>query len=139
MFNNKILGIILLAMGISLFSACEFGSQKANEKKATTENVISEELHQEHCDLLAEANENLAGINQKVRTLNEKIREKNVKFTDELNAALDDFEAKQSSINKRMKQIKNVPQENWDSFKSTFEKDLVEINALIDGILADIE
>ena len=139
MVNNKFFGIVLIAISIFVFSGCENLSQKAEKKSAVEENVISEELHQAHCDLLAKANENLAGINQKVRTLNEKISEKGAKFTDEQNKALDDFEARQSSINKRMHQIKNVKQEDWDNFKTTFEKDLEDINVLIDGILADFE
>ncbi len=137
--NNKLFGIILFVLSIFIFSGCENASKKDQDNKSATENVISEELHQAHCDLVAKANEEMAGINTKVRTLNDKIREKGAKFTDEQNKALDDFEAKQASINKRMHQIKNVKQENWESFKTTFEKDLEEINALIDGILADFE
>lgn len=137
MSSKNLFGLMLIILSITVFSSCESFSKK--EKKVETENVISEELHQEHCDLLAKANENLSGINQKVRTLNDKIREKGAKFTDEQNKALDDFEAKQSSINKRMHQIKDVKQENWESFKGTFEKDLEEINALIDNILKDFE
>ena len=136
MVKNKLSGIILIGLCVFIFSGCGFNSQKSDDKNATT--VISEELHQAHCDLLAKANEELAGINQKVRALNDKIREKGVKFTDAQNKALDDFEAKQASINKRMHEIKDVKQEDWENFKSTFEKDLEEINSIIDNIVNEL-
>jgi hypothetical protein len=133
MVKNKLLWIIIIGFFGFIFWSCGTGSKKTEEKSAT-ENAISEELHQAHCDLLAKANEELAGINQKVRELNDKIRTKGSKLTDEQNSALDDFEARQASINKRMHQIKNIKQEDWENFKTTFEKDLEEIKTLIDNI-----
>lgn len=139
MVTTKLPALIFIGLCICIFSGCGFNSQKGEDKNAAAkENVISEELHQAHCDLLAKANEELAGINQKVRDLNDKIRNKGVKFTDAQNKALDDFEAKQASINKRMHEIKTIRQEDWEAFKTTFEKDLVEINALIDNILNEL-
>ncbi|GAB1451791.1 hypothetical protein MASR2M47_18470 [Draconibacterium sp.] len=137
MNKNMLLGMILIGSSVFLFSGCGSFSQKSEDKNAAT-TVISEELHQAQCDLLSKANENLAGINQKVRTLNDKIREKGVKFTDDQNKALDDFELKQASINKRMHEIKNINQEDWESFKTTFENDLEEINTLIDNIVNEL-
>jgi len=136
MIKNRFFGLFLFGLCVFIFMGC--GSQQKGDDKnaAATENVISEELHQAHCDLLAKANEELAGINQKVRTLNDKIREKSSKLTDAQNAALDDFQAKQTSINQRMHEIKNVKQEDWEVFKTTFEKDLEEIKTDIDQILA---
>ena len=139
MTRNKLLGIILIGLYMFIFSGCGSNSQKSNEKDAATSaNEISEELHQAHCDLLAKANEELAGINQKVRELNDKIREKGVKFTEAQNLALDDFDAKQASINKRMHEIKNVKQEDWENFKTTFEKDLEDIKSINDKILNEL-
>lgn len=136
MVKNKLFGIILIGLCVFIFSGCESNSQKSKDKNAApTENVISEELHQAHCDLLSKANEELTGINQKVRELNDKIHEKGGKLTDTQNSALDNFEAKQASINKRMHQIKDVKQEDWENFKTNFEKDLEEINTLIDNIV----
>ncbi len=134
MVNNKIFWVLLFGLGIFIFSGCESTSPN-NEDAIATENVVSEELHQAQCDLLANANEQLAVINQKVRDLNDKIHEKGGKLTDAQNSALDDFEAKQVSINKRMHEIKNIKQENWDNFKASFEKDLQEIHIAIDDIL----
>jgi hypothetical protein len=106
--------------------------------EAAKENVISEELHQAHCDLLAKANEELANINQKVRDLNEKIRSRKEKLTDAQNKALDDLVLMQTSINKRMKEIKNIKQEDWENFKVTFETDLEDIKTLIDNISKEL-
>lgn len=139
MVTNKLSGLLLIVLCLFIFSGCGTSSKKAEDKNATaTENVISEELHQAHCDLLAKANEELAAINQKVRDLNDKLRKKGGKFTDAQNKALDDFEAKQASINKRMHEIKTIRQEDWEAFKTTFEKDLEEINTLIDNILNEL-
>jgi len=128
--------LILIGLGLLIVWGCTPNSgQKADQNAASTEKVISEELHQAHCDLLASANEELALINQKVRDLNDKIREGG-KLTEAQNAALDDFEARQASINKRMHEIKDVSQEDWEVFKTTFEKDLEEIKTIIDEILS---
>ncbi len=139
MVKNHFIGIILIGLCMFIFSGCETGSQKSDDTNGVTKvNAISEELHQAQCDLLAKANEELAGINQKVRMLNDKIREKGGKFTDAQNLALDTFETKQASINKRMHEIKNVKQEEWENFKSTLEKDLSEINTTIDNITNEL-
>jgi hypothetical protein len=136
MNKKKLTGIILIGLSFFFFYGCSNNANNgADQKAGTTENVISEELHQAHCDLLAKANEELAVINQKVRDLNDKIQEGG-KLTDAQNTALDDFEAKQASINKRMHEIKNVQQEEWEDFKTTFEKDLEDIQAVIDEVLA---
>lgn len=139
MVKNKLSGLLLIVLCVFIFSGCGTSTQKAEDKSATPENVISAELHQAHCDLLAKANEDLAGINQKVRDLNDKIRTKSGKFTDAQNKALDEFEVKQASINKRMHEIKTIKQEDWEIFKTTFEKDLEDINAIIDNILTEIK
>lgn len=139
MVKNKLLWIILIGFCVFIYSGCGSNTQKSGpNNEAAKENVISQELHQAHCDLLAKANEELAGINQKVRELNDKIRLKNKTLTDAQNKALDDFSLKQVSINSRMHEIKNVKQEDWDSFKTTFEKDLEEIKTLIDNISKEL-
>lgn len=139
MINNKLLYIILIGFCGLIYTDCGSNTQKSGAKsEAAKENTISEELHQAHCDLLTRANEELAIINQKVRDLNDKIHKKGGKFTDAQNKALDDFEAKQASINKRMHKIKTISQEDWESFKTTFEKDLEDINNLIDNILIEL-
>ena len=139
MAKNKLFGTILIGLCVFIFLGCGSNSQKSKEKDAATKTIIiSEELHQAQCDLLSKANEELAGINQKVRELNDKIREKGVKFNDAQNKALDDFDAKQASINKRMHEIKNIKQEDWENFKVTFEKDLEDIKSIIDNIVNEL-
>lgn len=139
MEKNKLLWLILIGLSSFIFVSCGFNSQKNEDKSAVKiENVISEELHQAHCDLLSKANEELSGINQKVRELNDKIRESNKKLTDAQNSALDEFEEKQLSINKRMHEIKNIKQEDWENFKTNFENDLEEVKTKIDNILKEL-
>jgi hypothetical protein len=139
MVKNKLLLIILIGFCVFIYLGCGPNTQKNGpNNEAAKENVISQELHQAHCDLLAKANEELAGINQKVRELNDKIRLKNKTLTDVQNKTLDDFSQRQVSINTRMHEIKNVKQEDWDSFKTTFEKDLEEIKTLIDNISKEL-
>jgi ABC-type uncharacterized transport system auxiliary subunit len=133
MVKNKLLWLILIGISVFILSGCESGTQK--NEAAVPENAVSEELHQAQCDLLAEANETLAGINQKVRDLNDKIKASEGKLTDAQNSALDEFEAKQTSINKRMHEIKNIKEADWESFKTSFEKDLQDVQTSIDDIL----
>lgn len=129
--------IFIAGICIVILSACSNNSQKKSDQQSNAiENTISEELHQAHCDLLAKANEELANINGKVRDLNDKIKN-GEKLTDAQNAALDEFEIKQASINKRMHEIKNIGQEDWENFKTTFENDMKDINATIDKILSE--
>lgn len=138
MVKNNFLRLLLVGLIVFLFSGCGSDSQNSDNKNVVeTENIISEELHQAQCDLLAKANEEFAKINGKVRDLNDKIRNKGSKLTDAQNAALDDFEAKQASLNKRMHEIKNIREADWDNFKTTFEKDLEEIHSVIDNIVND--
>ncbi|MFV0592377.1 MAG: hypothetical protein ACK5M7_13405 [Draconibacterium sp.] len=131
MNQKHLIWIILIGFSFFTFYGCTNNSQR---ETGTPEKVISQELHQAHCDLLAKANEELALINQKVRDLNDKIRE-GAKLTEAQNTALDDFEVKQASINKRMHEIKDVSQEDWEIFKTTFEKDLADITTVIDEVL----
>ena len=138
MVKNNFLRLLVIGLIVFLFSGCGSDSQNSDNKNVVeTENIISEELHQAQCDLLAKANEEFAKINGKVRDLNYKIRNKGSKLTDAQNAALDDFEAKQASLNKRMHEIKNIREADWDNFKTTFEKDLEEIHSVIDNIVND--
>jgi len=137
MVKNNILRFLLVGLFVFVFSGCGSNSQNNDIKNVAGTEQISEELHQAQCDLLAKANEEFAKINGKVRDLNDKIRNKGSKLTDAQNAALDDFEAKQISLNKRMHEIKNIKQGDWDNFKTNFEKDLDELQTQIDSILND--
>ncbi len=135
-FKIELRLIFIFTLGVCLvvYSACNTSPQKNTETNAIE--TISEELHQAHCDLLAQANEELSNINRKVRSLNDKISEGG-KLSDTQNVMLDEFEVKQASINKRMHEIKNIKQEDWENFKTTFENDMKDINATIDKILSE--
>lgn len=139
MTTKKSLGLVLVLFCFFIFSGCGTSTNKAGDENASPEeNMISEELHQAHCDLLSRANEALAEINDQVRTLNDKIRNSKEPLTDAQNKALDDLVAKQSSINKRMHEIKDVKQESWEDFKASFEKDLEELKSSLKEIIDDL-
>ena len=138
MKSKKIWGLILVSFCLFIFSGCGTGTNK-DSQSSPPEKVISEELHQAHCDLLAKANQDLAEINNEVRTLNELIRNRKEPLTEAHNAALDELVAKQTSINKRMHEIKDVQQEDWEKFKSTFETDLEELKSILADLLDDLK
>lgn len=127
--------LVLSVFFLVVFSGCGTGQKKSSDE---TQLEISAELKQEQSDLLAKANQELSGINQKIRELNDKIKEKGGKLTDAQNEAIDEFEKKRASVNKCMHQIKNISQDGWEEFKSTFEKDLEEVKTSIDEILAEL-
>ena len=96
--------------------------------------------------LLTEQNElyeiacrDFSDINQKVVELNRKITSMTGKLTEEQNAAIDDIEAKRSSISSRMKTVKTIPQAEWEDFKSTLEQDIVDTRTKLDELLGSIK
>lgn len=119
-------------------SSCNFGQKKSAGEVNETQSEITAAFKQEQSDLLAKANDELAGINKKILELNEKIKEKGGKLTDAQNEAIDEFEMKRANVNKCMHQIKNISPNGWEDFKTTFEKDLDDVKASIDKILAEI-
>ena len=132
---NKILSVLFVVFCVTVFSGCSSGQKKSTNE---TQSEISDEFKQEQSELLATANQELSGINQKIRELNDKIKENGGKLTDAQNEAIDEFEEKRASVNKCMRQIKNISPEGWEDFKTTFEKDLEEVKSSIDEILAGL-
>lgn len=131
--------LLLTGFFLVVFTGCGSGQQKNDEKSAgEPEAEISAEIQKEKSELLAKANADLSEINQKIRELNDKIKEKGGKLTEEQNEAIDEFEEKRASVNKCMHQIKNISQDGWEDFKTTFEKDLEEVKTSIDEILEGI-
>lgn len=137
---NMFLRLFFIVCSIFVFSGCEKGVQKSEEKNAgeLKSEIVSEQLQKEHSELITKANQELAIINQKIRDLNDKIHAKGGKLTETQNKSIDEIEEKRSSVNKRMHEIKNVPQEEWDNFKTTFEKDIDEVKTMIDGVLNEL-
>jgi SMC interacting uncharacterized protein involved in chromosome segregation len=132
------LGVVLLCLGMVVFSSCNFGQKKNTNEANEALSEISAEFKQEQAELLATANEELSNINKKILELNDKIKAKEGKLTDAQNEAIDAFEEKRANVNKCMHQIKNISQEGWEDFKTTFEKDLEDVKAQIDEILAGL-
>jgi septal ring factor EnvC (AmiA/AmiB activator) len=135
-FNFK---VMLLGLCLVIFTGCGFNQQNKKE----TDPVIQDteavaKLQQEQNELLAKANTELAELNKKILSLNDKLRGKAGKLTDAQNKQLDDCEAKRASINQRMKQIKNVPMNDWAAFKASFETDLADVCAGVDKVLAEL-
>jgi len=61
------------------------------------------------------------------------------KLTEEQNAAIDEIEAKRTSISARMKTVKTIPQADWENFKSTLEQDIIDTGAKLDELLSSIK
>ncbi len=134
---RKITGLLIISFSFLIFTGCSTNQQKKEDKDAGIRNTeMNNELIKEHNDLLNKANQDLAYINTKIGELNDKIHTKGGKLTEAQNKALDEFELKRSSVNKRIHEIKDVPQENWEDFKGTFEKDISEVKNKIDSIIS---
>lgn len=135
---KKKLGVLLAGLFFVVFSGCGSGQKNKTNEANEAQSEISAEFRQEQSELLAKANRELSSINQKIRELNDKIKEGGGKLTDAQNEAIDEFEEKRASVNKCMHQIKNISQDGWEEFKTTFEKDLEEVKTSIDDILAGL-
>jgi TolA-binding protein len=135
---SKILCILLTGLSIILSSGCGSKQKSGDSQSVDLTPEITAEFQKEQSELLAKANQELSSINQKIRELNDKIKRKGGKLTDAQNESIDKFEEKRASVNKCMHQIKNISQEGWEDFKTTFENDLEEVKSSIDEILAGI-
>lgn len=130
--------MLFLSLCILAFSGC--GEKQQKNKEAELNAVSAEamaEFQQEKKELLDKANAELSAINKKIMACNDKIK-KGVKLTDAQNEALDEFEQKRASINKRIHEIKNVSMDNWESFKAKFETDLNDASTDIEKILTGL-
>ena len=140
---NKLLWLIFIGSSIFLFSGCENGNQKSEDKSATEpKSEISAELQKEHNDLHLIAGQEIHNINVKLTALNEKIQALNKmgsKLTAAQNKEIEDIEKIRSSINPRTQEINNVSQEQWENFKTLFIKDIEEVKARIDKLLSEIK
>jgi len=135
---KQILRVLLIAFIISTLTNC--GANKSKKDNNT------DQPSPEAIQLLTEQNElyeiacrDFSDINQKVVELNRKITSMTGKLTEEQNAAIDDIEAKRSSISSRMKTVKTIPQAEWEDFKSTLEQDIVDTRTKLDELLGSIK
>ena len=140
---NKYLSLFLIGCTIFFISGCESGKQKSEENNAVAPKTeISKELLKEHNDLLLKANQEIHNINLKLTELNEKIRaynEKGGKLSQAQNKEIDDIEKIRTTINPRIHEINSVSQEQWENFKTAFEKDINEVKSRIDVLLNEIK
>ena len=135
---NKILGVFLLAFIMVTMTNCGTDqSKKDNTDKQPSPEAI--QLLTEQNELYELACRDFSDINQKVVELNRKITSMTGKLTEEQNAAIDDIEANRSSISSRMKTVKTIPQADWENFKSTLEKDIINTRAKLDELLSSIK
>ncbi len=135
---SKILCLLLVAFSTAIVTNCTTDQAK---KTGTTEEISPEEtqLLKEQNVLYELACRDFSDINQKVVDLNRKITSMTGKLTEEQNAAIDEIESKRSSISARMKTVKNIPQADWENFKSTLEQDISETRTKLDELLSGIK
>jgi uncharacterized coiled-coil DUF342 family protein len=92
--------------------------------------------------LLTKANQEIHNINLKLTELNDKIQaynEKGSKLSEAQKKEIDEIEKIRASINPRIHEINNVSQEQWDNFKTTFEKDIEEVKSRIDVLVNELK
>ena len=140
---SKFLWLFLIAFSIFIISGCGTGQQKSEEKNAgEPKSEISSQLLKEHNDLIAKANQEIHNINQKLIELNDKIQAYNAKggkLTEAQNKMIDEIEKIRATINPRIHEINNVSQEQWETFKTTFEKDINEVKSRIDILVSELK
>lgn len=140
---SKFLWLFLIAGSIFIISGCGTGEQKSKDKNAgEPKTEISSQLLKEHSDLIAKANQEIHNINQKLIELNDKIQAYNAKggkLTEAQNKLIDEIEKIRATINPRIHEINNVSQEQWETFKTTFEKDIDEVKSRIDFLVNELK
>jgi chromosome segregation ATPase len=140
---SKFLWLFLIGCSIFIISGCGTGQQKSEDKNAgEPKSEITAELLKEHNDLLTKANQEIHNINLKLTELNDKIQaynEKGSKLSEAQKKEIDEIEKIRASINPRIHEINNVSQEQWDNFKTTFEKDIEEVKSRIDVLVNELK
>lgn len=139
MFKSANISVmLLLGLFILGLSGCGLKQQKDSETDA---NAISTEamaeFQSEKNALLQKANAELSAINKRILACNDKIKH-GAKLTDAQNKALDEFEGKRASVNRRIHELKNVSYENWASFKASLESELEEVGSDIEKIMTEL-
>ncbi|HPF51528.1 MAG TPA: hypothetical protein PK335_08125 [Draconibacterium sp.] len=135
---NKLVCVFLLAFAMVTLSNCG-ANQPKNEIKAEQPSPEAVQLLTDQNALYEVVCRDFSDINQKVMELNSKIRSMTGKLTEEQNAAIDEIEAKRTSISTRMKTVKTIPQADWENFKSTLEQDISDTQAKLDKLLSSIK
>ncbi len=133
---SKILWVFLLIFSIIMLTGCNT-EQSKNEDNPKSE--INAELLKEQNDLYEKVCKDFTEINQKVIELNNKIHSAKEKLSDEQNRAIDEIEKKRASVNDQMHGLKNVPESEWENFKITLEKNIVDVKTQINEVIEGIK
>ncbi len=140
---NKTLCLLFIGICIFLFSGCDNGNQKSDDKSAVEpKSEISAELLKKQNDLRIRASQEIHNINVKLTALNEKIQALNKagsKLTAVQHKEIEDIEKIRSSINPRIQEINRVTEGNWENFKPSFLKDIEEVKSRIDNLVNEIK
>jgi peptidoglycan hydrolase CwlO-like protein len=136
---KKIYSLFFLSFCIIVYTGCNSSSSNEDDidaKKSKSE--INAELLQEQNDLYEKVCEDFTEINKKVIELNDKIHSMEGKLTEAQNSAIDEIEEKRASVNTRIRGLKKVSSADWENFKITLEKDIVDVKTQIDEIISTI-
>jgi len=136
--KKKILWLFVLVFSMITLTDCGTGQSNKEESNDKVNSEVNALLKEQN-ELYAKACEELSNINQKVIELNDKIHSMKGKLTDAQNKAIDEIIEKRTSINARMRQVKNVSGNDWENFKTTLEKDIDDMKIQIDEVLASIK
>ena len=134
---KKITTVFVLIISLISFMGCNSGQQKQDKESSGQEEGISAELQEKHNALQEKASEEFSNINDQVRELNRIIEEQEKKLSEEQEKLLDTIQEKRVSVNKRLNNIKNISEEEWEEFQATFEEDLEDIKTKLDEVLDD--
>jgi chromosome segregation ATPase len=140
---SNFLWLFFIAFSIFIISGCGTGQQKSEDKNAgEPKSEISSQLLKEHSDLNTKAGQEIHNINLKLTELNNKIKaynEKGSKLSEAQKKEIDEIEKIRASINPRIHDINNVSQEQWETFKASFEKDIEEVKSRIDILINELK
>ena len=137
MFSAKRI-ISLFMMGCLIIAVSGCGNVQQKKQEAAEVQAAVEALNKAHSELLAKANEEIAAVNKRVMDLNEKLKSTEKKLTEAQNKEVDEIEKLRASVNQRMHEIKNISQADWETFKTSFEKDMIDLKARLDTICNEL-
>jgi uncharacterized protein HemX len=133
---KRFVSLIMMVGLIIAISGC--GNVQQQKQEAAAAQAAAEVLNKAHSELLAKANEEIAAVNKRVMDLNEKMKTTEKKLTEAQNKEVDEIEKLRASVNQRMHEIKNISQADWETFKTSFEKDMIDLKARLDTICNEL-
>lgn len=125
----------MLCAGIIAFSGCGSGQQNKSNDDTEQNEEINARLIEEKNELQQMAKDGFSEINRKIMELNEKIKKHSEPLTDKQNETLDEIQDLRVDLNNMLHKVKNVSEDQWESFQGNFKKELEELQEKVDGIL----